>query len=288
MKLVRSPSAAAAFCRRAPSPIVLVPTMGALHRGHEKLIRKGRQLAGKDGTLVVSIYVNPTQFGPREDFKRYPRTLAADKMLCESEGANLVFAPSSLYAENASVFVDEYNLSTGLCGSSRPGHFRGVCTVVAILFLITSPDIAVFGCKDYQQLAVIRRMVRDLHFPIRIVGAETVRERDGLAISSRNRYLNESERAQAVAIIKALKAAKKAAASGTDSAARLQALIAKEINRAPKARIDYVEIVHPETLEPIRTIRSNAVAAVAVFFGKTRLIDNITLSCPSGRSDEQS
>ena len=287
MKLLRSPSAVSTFCRRAPSPVVLVPTMGALHRGHGELIRKARRLAGKTGTVVVSIFVNPTQFGPSEDFSRYPRTLAEDRKLCEAEGADLVFAPSTLYAEDASVFVEESRLSTGLCGRTRPGHFQGVCTVVAKLFLLTSPDVAVFGRKDYQQLAVIRRMVRDLYFPIRIVGAETVREPDGLALSSRNRYLDDSHRAQAIRIVGALRDAQRAARDGVRSASRLRSLITREINRAPDARIDYVEIVHPDSLDPIRTVQSRAVAAVAVFFGKTRLIDNIPLSCPSGRPDEE-
>jgi pantoate--beta-alanine ligase len=281
-KVIRSPAAASKYSREACGPVVLVPTMGALHAGHAKLIRRARSLAGSRGTVVVSTFVNPTQFGPNEDFSRYPRTPAADRKLCVECGANLIFAPHApaMYAENDSTFVEETRLSAGLCGASRPGHFRGVCTVVAKLFLIVSPQIAVFGRKDYQQLAVIRRMVRDLHFPVKIAAVDTVRETDGLAISSRNEYLSPLQRSQAPVIIQALRRAKASASKGNRNASELEAQIRQDIQKTPEARIDYVAIVDTESLEPVQTLADKAVVAVAVYFGKTRLIDNITLSCP--------
>src|SRR5437588_11396391 len=176
---------------------VLVPTMGALHKAHAELIRVAREQAGKDGEVAVSIFVNPLQFEPGSDFESYPRPEAADEKLCEEAGVNLLFRPRDMYFDDRSVYIEETSLSSGLCGAVRPGHFRGVCTVVAKLFNLLAPDAAVFGEKDYQQLAVIRRMVRDLNFPIQIIGVSTVREADGLALSSRNQYLNADERTQA-------------------------------------------------------------------------------------------
>lgn len=274
MKVAKTIAAVRAFVRRAARPVVLVPTMGALHHGHAALIRRARKLAGSDGCVVVSIFVNPTQFGPSEDFSKYPRTLASDQALCREAGADLIFHPdvSAMYASDASVFIDESRLSDGLCGASRPGHFRGVCTVVAKLFLIVQPEIAVFGQKDWQQLAVIRRMVRDLDFPVKIVGHPTVRESDGLATSSRNRYLTPEERLAAPGIYKALR---------TAAAAKTPAAVLRTATRAlaaiPGARIDYVQLVDSETLEPVRNLKRSTTLATAVFLGRARLIDNIQI-----------
>jgi pantoate--beta-alanine ligase len=251
--------------------------MGALHAGHAALIRRARQLAGADGFVVVSIFVNPTQFAPHEDLARYPRPFAEDRRLCASLGVDLLFHPTgeAMYPAGYSTWVSEERVSQPLCGGSRPGHFRGVCTVVLKLFQITAPDIAVFGLKDFQQCAVIRQMVRDLNLSVRIVPVETVRERDGLALSSRNRYLSPEERTQAPVLRQALLAAQTAFRGGRTSAAQLRALITRMIQTAPLARIDYVEISDADSLEPLKTVRGNAVIAVAVFFGKTRLIDNL-------------
>jgi pantoate--beta-alanine ligase len=274
VKVAKTIAAARAFVRRAGHPVVLVPTMGALHHGHADLIRRARKLAGKSGTVVVSIFVNPTQFGPKEDFSKYPRPVKADETLCRETGADLVFrpGPGEMYAGDASIFVDESRLSTGLCGARRPGHFRGVCTVVAKLFLIVQPDVAVFGRKDWQQLAIIRRMGRDLDFPIKIVGHPTVRERDGLATSSRNAYLTPEERASAPRIYAALRSA---------AALKTPAAILRAAERAlaqiPGARLDYVQLVDSETLEPARRLTRETTLATAVFLGRARLIDNLQI-----------
>jgi len=254
--------------------------MGALHEGHLSLIRRARQLAGPKGTVAVSIFVNPTQFGPREDLSRYPRPIAADIAKCREAGVDLLFLPDALavYAPDHSTWVNESLLSTGLCGAARPGHFRGVCTVVAKLFNLLAPDIAVFGKKDAQQLAIIRRMVRDLNFQIKIVGVETHREADGLAMSSRNRYLSSEERAQAPVLRRALMEAKAMAKSGGAGPAKLRARVVKIIERVPLARIDYVEAVDAETLGKPTPQSHKLLIAVAVAFGKTRLIDNIEIS----------
>jgi pantoate--beta-alanine ligase len=255
---------------------VLVPTMGALHKAHGELIRVARREAGKDGEVVVSIFVNPLQFGPGSDYERYPRPIKADEEFCRSADVDLLFRPAAeeLYFQDRSVFVEESSLSSVLEGRSRPGHFRGVCTVVAKLFNIVSPDVAVFGEKDFQQVAIIRRMVRDLDFKIKIVDVPTVRESDGLACSSRNQYLNAHEREQATVLHEALIAAKN---SGKKSATEIVDVARTIISRAPLARIDYVELADAETLQPVELARSNSLLAVAVFFGKTRLIDNILL-----------
>jgi pantoate--beta-alanine ligase len=255
---------------------VLVPTMGALHKAHGELIRVARNNAGKDGEVVVSIFVNPLQFEPGSDYERYPRPEKADEEFCRSADVDLLFRPSAeeLYFQNRSVFIEETSLSSVLEGKSRPGHFRGVCTVVAKLFNILSPEVAVFGEKDFQQLAIIRRMVRDLDFKIDIVGVPTVREDDGLACSSRNQYLTADEREQATVLHEALAAAKK---SGKKSATEIVDVARKIIGRASLARIDYVELVNAENLQPVELVTSNSLLAVAVFFGKTRLIDNILL-----------
>ena len=256
---------------------VLVPTMGALHKAHGELIRVARQAAGKEGEVAVSIFVNPLQFEPGSDYKRYPRPEKADEEFCRSAGVDLLFRPSAeeVYADNRSTFVEETSLSRTLEGKLRPGHFRGVCTVVAKLFNILVPDAAVFGEKDFQQLTIIRRMVRDLNFNIDIIAVPTVRDEDGLACSSRNQYLNSDEREQAPVLHKALRAA---ANSGKKSASELVAIARKVINEAPLASIDYVEFVDAQTLQPVDMAGPNNVLLLAVFFGKTRLIDNIRLA----------
>ena len=256
---------------------VLVPTMGALHKAHGELIRVARERAGKNGRVVVSIFVNPLQFEPGSDYQRYPRPEKEDEEFCRSFGVDLLFRPTveEMYPSDHSIFVDENSLSRVLEGKSRAGHFRGVCTVVAKLFNIFQPDAAVFGEKDFQQLAIIRRMVRDLNYKIDIVAVPTVREEDGLAFSSRNAYLNSDERRQAAVLRKALLAAKE---SKKKSATEIVDIARKIISEAPLARIDYVELVDVETLQPIAAVKSNALLSVAVYFGKTRLIDNIQVS----------
>ena len=256
---------------------VLVPTMGALHKAHGELIRAAREAAGKDGEVAVSIFVNPLQFEPGSDYKRYPRPEKADEEFCRDAGVDLLFRPAAdeVYENDRSTFVEETSLSSPLEGKSRPGHFRGVCTVVAKLFNILAPDAAVFGEKDFQQLSIIRRMVRDLNFKIEIIAVPTVRDEDGLACSSRNQYLNSDERKQALVLYKALRAAAK---SGEKSASDVVALARKVINEAPLARIDYVALVDARTLQPIKMAGPNNVLLLAVFFGKTRLIDNIRLA----------
>ena len=255
---------------------VLVPTMGALHKAHGELIRVARDQAGPTGEVAVSIFVNPLQFEPGSDYERYPRPEKADEDLCRDYGVDILFRPSpeQMYCGDRSVFVDETKLSRVLEGKSRPGHFQGVCTVVAKLFHILSPDIAVFGEKDFQQLAIIRRMVRDLNFPIEIVGVTTVREDDGLAFSSRNRYLNPEERKEAAVLHQALVAAKNA---GARSAREVVTSVRQLIEAAPLARIDYVEVVNAESLESVDNVEPGSLLALAVFFGKTRLIDNTLL-----------
>lgn len=279
MRILGSTAEAIQFRRRSPSPVVFVPTMGALHAGHAALIDAARHRAGPGGSVVVSIFVNPTQFGPKEDFSKYPRTLEADLDICRRHETDAVFAPSveEIYPPGDSTFVDETSLSLGLCGASRPGHFRGVCTVVAKLFQIIRPDAAVFGEKDYQQLAVIRRMVRDLFFPIEIIGHPTVREADGLALSSRNRYLSTDEKVGAVHFAAALQNAKRMAE--TDAQAIVNAVRRNIIERTGSTP-DYVSLVDAETLEPLTTLDRPGVLAAAVRIGETRLIDNVRLAPP--------
>ena len=283
MKTAARIGAATAWRRKVTGQVVFVPTMGALHEGHAALLRRARRTAGAAGQVAVSIFVNPIQFGPREDFARYPRTFAADRSLCLSEGADLVFHPeaSEMYAPDASVSVGEGSLSRGLCGASRPGHFDGVCTVVAMLFQILRPDAAVFGEKDWQQLAVIRRMVRDLKMPVRILGHPTVREEDGLAMSSRNRLLSPEARRVAPRIYQALTAVQLEAESGERSAGRLRRQLVADLTAIPGASVDYAEIVDGETLSPIRGLGvSPARALAAVRFGSVRLIDNVAVGLP--------
>src|SRR5438552_1248629 len=274
MKIIETVGEVQADARERTSRSVLVPTMGALHRGHLELVRVAREHAGKDGEVAVSIFVNPLQFEPGSDFEKYPRPESVDENVCRDAGVNLLFRPNDMYFDDRSVYVEETALSAGLCGAARPGHFRGVCTVVAKLFNLLAPDAAVFGEKDHQQLAIIRRLVRDLNFKVDIIGVPTVREDDGLAYSSRNEYLNLEERKQATVLRKALLAA----ASANEKLAKgIVALVRKVINEAPLAQIDYVELVDAETLRPVEMAGPNSVLVLAVFFGKTRLIDNIRL-----------
>lgn len=262
-----------ALARRARGlRLGLVPTMGYLHRGHLSLIEEAKRRAD---AVAVSIFVNPVQFGPNEDFEKYPRDEARDLALCREAGAAAVFLPpvSAMYARDASVTVTEERLSAGLCGAKRPGHFRGVCTVVAKLFNIALPHVAVFGQKDYQQCAVIRRMVRDLDFPVEIVVAPIVREDDGLAMSSRNMYLSGDERTRALGLSRALQSAAEAVASGPCAADEARRRMGAVLERhALKA--DYVEVVDAETLEPVAVAARGNVALIAAYCGKTRLIDN--------------
>lgn len=277
MRVIESTEAAQAHVRGRETKSVLVPTMGALHRGHVELIRVAREHAGMDGEVAVSIFVNPLQFEPGSDFEKYPRPEAADEKLCEEAAVNLLFRPRDMYFDNRSVYVEEITLSAGLCGAARPGHFRGVCTVVAKLFNLLAPTAAVFGEKDYQQLTIIRRMVRDLNFPIEIIGVPTVREADGLALSSRNQYLNTDERAQATVLYCAMTRVKELADRGQKSVRELIDVAKGVIASANSSRVDYISIVDADNLQPLETLRPNAVIALAVFIGKTRLIDNLRL-----------
>lgn len=259
---------------------VFVPTMGALHEGHAALVRAAREIAGQNGNVAVSIFVNPLQFGPGEDLAKYPRTLIEDLSLCRDNGADMIFAPKAeeLYPPDRSIALHETSLSQMLCGASRPGHFDGVCTIVAKLFNLVQCDDAVFGKKDYQQFAIIRRLVRDLDFNVVLHAIETVREADGLAMSSRNRYLSGEERAQAPVLRAALVAAREAWKNGERAPAALQQLITRQIQaQAPLSRIDYVAAADATTLQPVSATTELVVLAVAAFFGTTRLIDNIEL-----------
>jgi pantoate--beta-alanine ligase len=276
--------AAVKAARGAGHVIGLVPTMGALHAGHGHLVEKARAGAG---FVVVSIFVNPTQFGPSEDFAKYPRTLEADRDLCGQAGANLLFVPAEaeMYPRGGlSTFVEVDGLSSILEGASRPGHFRGVATVVTKLFQIVQPDRAWFGQKDYQQLQVIRRMVADLDMPVEIIGVPTVREADGLAMSSRNRYLSAAERAAAVVLSRALERARALVAAGERDATRVRQAIAETVESEALARLDTVEIADAATLDPIDRLQPgrSAVALLAARVGPGRLIDNILL-VPSGQ-----
>ncbi|MBN9123012.1 MAG: pantoate--beta-alanine ligase, partial [Planctomycetes bacterium] len=260
---------AVAGARGRTAAVGLVPTMGALHEGHAALIRAARAASG---FVVVSIFVNPTQFGPNEDFAKYPRTLEADQKVCAEAGADLIFAPTvqEMYPTNSFTFVDVAKLGDHLCGASRPGHFRGVCTVVLKLFNIVGPDVAHFGAKDYQQARIIQQMARDLNVPVEVRVEPTVREPDGLALSSRNRYLGAEERAVAPRIRRALTAARERASAGEIDAARLESALAAELSAVPGARLDYARVVDAETLQPLARLDRPAVAAVAVFLGTTR------------------
>ena len=263
--------------RRQGRSVGLVPTMGALHEGHLSLIRLAKQ---RTKYVVVSIFVNPAQFGPKEDFSKYPRDLKRDAALCKAAGADLIFAPKvkDVYPDNYRTYVTVEQLTEGLCGASRPGHFRGVATVVAKLFNMVQPDIAVFGQKDAQQAAVIRQMARDLDFPVEIVIGPIVREADGLAMSSRNAYLTPAERAQATALHHSLNLAKWLVRSGRRESGMVKREMTRLIEReAPLGAVDYIEVVDNGTLRPIKKIINNALIALAVKFPSARLIDNTVI-----------
>ena len=256
--------------------IAFVPTMGALHEGHLKLLDDGRK---RGDVLVLSIYVNPTQFGPKEDLSRYPRDLAGDIEKARTSGVDYIFTPTDkdIYPEGYQTFVSVRGVSEGLCGASRPGHFDGVATVVLKLFNIVMPDVAIFGLKDYQQYLVIKTMVRDLAMPVEIVGHPIVREADGLAMSSRNVYLSPDEHKAALSLNQSLKLAQEMIAGSEKNVEKIKAAITEKILSAKLPKIDYVEIRDAETLEPTSTIDNPAVIALAAFVGKTRLIDNAVI-----------
>jgi pantoate--beta-alanine ligase len=260
--------------RRAGKRIGLVPTMGALHAGHASLIDCAR---AECDFVVVSIFVNPLQFGPSEDYQRYPRPLEKDAALCAETGVDLIFAPATgdMYASPQVTFVEVTRIADHLCGAFRPGHFRGVATVVLKLFNIVQPDFAYFGEKDYQQLCVIRRMVDDLNLPLTIVPFPTYRESDGLALSSRNVYLSPADRAAAPALYRALTLARERIASGEKDTATIKAAAMSVLAAEPIIRVQYLEIVDPDEVQPVATVTGPVRIAAAIFIGKTRLIDNV-------------
>ena len=262
--------------RTSAKKIALVPTMGYLHEGHLSLVDVAKVNAD---VVVMSIFVNPTQFAPNEDLMRYPRDIERDERLARERGVDYIFHPevAEMYPDPYLTYVVTEQLAKVLCGISRPTHFRGVTTVVAKLFNIIQPDVAVFGQKDAQQAVIVKQMVRDLNFPIQIIVAPIVRESDGLAMSSRNVYLTPEERQQAPIIFKALQAARENVKNGLTDANHVRDQITKMIQTSPLARIDYVEIIDDQTLTPVETVKPGTFAAVAVYYGKTRLIDNIYL-----------
>ncbi len=269
--------------KRAGRRLAFVPTMGYLHEGHLSLAREARRRIGPRGRVVASIYVNPTQFAPTEDLSKYPRDLARDLRLLRGAGVDAVFTPDDrqMYPGKSegrySTYVVEEILSQTMEGASRPTHFRGVTTIVAKLFNLVLPDIAIFGQKDFQQAAIIQRMVADLNFPVQIIVAPTCREPDGLAMSSRNKFLDPEQRTQAVILFHALAAVRSAVARRPLAAARLKQDVKKFMTAAPAARLDYVEFFDPDSLQPLKKVGRGAHMALAVFFGKTRLIDNARL-----------
>ena len=273
----REMQARAASWRAQGLKVALVPTMGYFHPGHLSLMEYGRTLGGR---LVVSLFVNPAQFGPQEDYGRYPRDPERDAEMARGVGVDVLYTPSAeqMYPPGYQTYVEVEGLTRSLCGASRPGHFRGVATVVLKLFNQVQPHTAIFGEKDYQQLAVVKRMSADLDLPLEIVGRPIVREPDGLAMSSRNTYLNPEERVAALLLSRALKGAQKLAAAGEKSRDKILDLVRKIITQAPSNRIDYLALVHPETLEAVDTLQGEARLALAVWVGNTRLIDNASIS----------
>lgn len=268
-----------ALARSESKSVGLVPTMGYFHEGHLSLMRRAK---GDNDLVIVSVFVNPAQFGPSEDYRSYPRDMERDARMAEEAGVDLIFAPSAdkMYPDGYQTSVEVEKLSQGLCGASRPGHFRGVATVVLKLLNIVMPDRAYFGRKDYQQLKVIERMVEDLNVPVEVIGMPIVREADGLAMSSRNTYLNSDERQAALVLGKSLAYAEELLDKGVASGADLQHRVEEFIRAEPLARIDYVALVHPDTLEPVSQVADAVVLAVALRIGSTRLIDNVLLERP--------
>ena len=267
------------FIRKAKESgqtIGFVPTLGYFHKGHLSLMQRARE---ENDFVMVSIFVNPTQFGEGEDYLKYPRDLRQDKKLAEEMGVDLIFSPqvSEMYPAGFSTFINVENLTTHLCGISRPTHFRGVTTIVAKLFNIITPDCAYFGQKDYQQLVVIRQMVNDLNLNIKIVSLPIVREKDGLALSSRNSYLNSSERKSALILYKSLQKAKEMMKSGERKTKKIIGEMEKMIRKEKLAKIDYMSICNPQTLEDVEEVKGETLVALAIWIGKTRLIDNILL-----------
>lgn len=263
--------------KRRGQTIGVVPTMGFLHEGHQSLLKKARPQCD---VLVLTIFVNPTQFGPREDYKKYPRHTKRDLAIAGREKVDLVFLPkvSDLYPAGYQTYVEPTGLSRELCGKSRPGHFRGVTTIVAKLFNIISPNTAFFGLKDFQQFAILCQMVKDLDFGIKMIGIPTLREKDGLAMSSRNAYLNPVERKAALCLIGGLKRVRQEIIKGNKNMMRLNSLVRSKIRKEKLARLDYAECVHAQTLQPLKKYeRGKTLFALAVFIGKTRLIDNIVI-----------
>lgn len=288
MKILKSPRSMQKWARaqrQAGCAIAFVPTMGCLHAGHYSLVQAARKRVGSDGKVVVSIFVNPTQFGPGEDLDAYPRTLRTDLWGCREHGVDAAFVPNAaaMYptdkAREYSTFVVEEQLSRPLEGASRPTHFRGVTTIVAKLFHCVLPDVAVFGAKDWQQARVIQRMVADLNFPIRIIVAPTHREPDGLAMSSRNRYLNDEERSQATVLWRFIQAARKHLRNRSRpvDAEELQELLFSMLRECPSAKLDYVAFFDSKSFQPMSRIRRGTHVALAVRLGTTRLIDNAIL-----------
>ncbi len=259
--------------RKAGRRAALVPTMGCLHEGHLSLMRLAR---AQCDVLVTSQFVNPMQFAPHENFKHYPRDAKRDERLCAETAVDILFSPDAetMFAPDVSVWVSENALSASLCGASRPGHFRGVCTVVAKLFNLVLPEVAMFGEKDAQQLRIIERMVRDLNMPVKILRGPTVREADGLAMSSRNTLLKPKERREAIVLHGALSVAEARVADGERSTDRIVAAVQAHISTSALARMDYVQLVDDETLEPVKQLERNSLLALAVVFGSTRLIDS--------------
>jgi pantoate--beta-alanine ligase len=280
MQLVSNPGEMQQLTRQwrgAGLKVALVPTMGYFHQGHLSLMEYGKTAADR---LVVSLFVNPTQFGPQEDFGRYPRDLERDADLARKVGVDVLYTPAAadMYPPGYQTFVDVEELTRGLCGASRPGHFRGVATVVLKLFNQVQPHTAIFGEKDYQQLTVIRRMAADLDVPVEVVGRPIVREPDGLALSSRNTYLSQEERASALCLFRALRAARELVLSGAKSRESVLEAVRQIITSTPQTRIDYVALVDPDTLEEVDPIQGEARLLLAAWVGPTRLIDNTLLS----------
>ena len=266
--------------RKEGKRVGFVPTMGALHEGHLSLVEIARGIQGRADRVVASVFVNPTQFGPNEDFTRYPRQPERDAGMLERAGCDLLFLPEveTMYPPGNTVYVDLGSPSEGLEGHFRPGHFRGVATVVALLFNLVQPDVAVFGEKDAQQLAVVRKLVRDLHFPVEIVAAPTIREEDGLAMSSRNAYLSSEERRAAAVLSRSLRAAEAAIAAGERRGDEVRRILSRMLNSEPLARVEYAEVVDAETFQPVETLKGRLVLPLAVRVGGTRLIDNLQLA----------